>query len=197
MLGHSDRDRRQLGRLTPRRLGDIDTLALSENVRTRPATLGPMLNDLVAPLGREQPPVPALMPRLSTPLAARPLPARPFRRRRRILRRRQRRVARAPIQTTLELSHPGLEPPVRLDQTLVRLNQLVEPKQQPHSRPTITIQDRLRLGPLHTTELRRNTAGPCTEAERLHEIAILQVFCDRRLGHGIGPRDKLLRLNRQ
>src|SRR5438093_9782174 len=56
MLAHSDRDRRQLGHLTPKRLGDINTLAIGENVRARPAAVGPMLNDLVDLLGRKQPP---------------------------------------------------------------------------------------------------------------------------------------------
>src|SRR6266540_2007836 len=50
---------------------------------------------------------------------------------------------------------------------LVRLDQLVKPKQQTDRRLTITIQDRLRLGPLHPRQLRRNTAGPCAAAERL------------------------------
>src|SRR6266536_461872 len=121
-----------------------------------------MLDDLVDPLGREQPPVSALMPGLSTPLAARPLPARPFRRRWRILRRRQRRVPRTPIQTTLELSNPSLEP-------LVRLNQLVQPKQQPHSRLTITIQDRLGLSPLHKSRFAAGTEVPSPPERLLKE----------------------------
>ena len=65
MLGHADRDRRQLGHLTPPRLDGIDALALGERARTRPAALGPMLNDLVDLLGRKQPPVPALVPLLA------------------------------------------------------------------------------------------------------------------------------------
>ena len=119
-----------------------------------------MLDDLVDPLGRKQPPVPALMPVLPAPLPTRPLPARTWRRRRRILRRRQRRVPRTPVQTTLELGHPSLEALVRLDQPLVRLDQLIEPKQQPDSRLTITIQDRLRLSPLHTTRFAAQSPGP-------------------------------------
>ncbi len=69
MLGHPDRDRRQLGDLTPRRLGRIDTIRLGELVRARPAPLGPMLDDLVDLLGRKQPPIPALVPMLPAPLA--------------------------------------------------------------------------------------------------------------------------------
>ena len=176
MLGHADSDRRQLSDLMTPRLHRINQLRLGEDVRARAAPLGPMVDNLVDLLERQQLPASALMSELAPALAARPLPARPFRRRRRILRRRQRRVARAPIQPTLELGHPGLEPLVRLDQPLVRLSQLVEPKQEPHSRLTITIQDRLRLGPLHPTQLRRNTAGPCTEAERLPKSPCLRGF---------------------
>src|SRR6266511_3711015 len=169
MLAHPDRDRRQLGDLTPGRPGRVDTIRLGELVRTRPAPVGPMLDDLVDLFGREQPPVPALVSVLPAPLAARPLPAWTWRRRRRILRRRQRRVPRTPIQPTLELGHPSLEALVRIDQPLVRLDQLVKPKQQTDRRLTITIQDRLRLGPLHPRQLRRNTAGPCAAAERLQD----------------------------
>ena len=110
-----------------------------------------MLDDLVDLPGREQPTVPAFVSMLPTPLTARPLPARTWRRRRRILRRRQRRVTRTPIQPTLKLAHPTLEALIRLDQPLIRLDELVKPKQQPDRRLTITIQDRLCLNPLHTT----------------------------------------------
>jgi hypothetical protein len=68
VLGHRDRDRRQLGHLTPSRLGRIDTVRLSELVRARPAPLRPMLDDLVDPLRWKQPPIPAFMPMLPTPL---------------------------------------------------------------------------------------------------------------------------------
>jgi hypothetical protein len=50
MLGHPDRDRRQLRDLTPRRLNPLDALPLDELVRTRPAPLGPVLDELVNPL---------------------------------------------------------------------------------------------------------------------------------------------------
>src|SRR5438046_10418732 len=113
MLDHSDRDRRQLRHLPQRRLDRIDTLGFGENVGTRPTAVGPMLDDLVDPLGRQQPPVPTLVPLLPTPLPARPRATRTWRSRRRILRRRQRRVPRTPVQTTLELRTPSLEPLVR------------------------------------------------------------------------------------
>ena len=90
------------------------------------------------------------MPTLPTPLPIRLLPTRPRRSRRWILRGRKRRVPRTPIQATLKLTNPNLEPLVRLNQPLVRYDQIVEPKQQPDSRLTITIKNRLRLGPLHT-----------------------------------------------
>ncbi len=54
------------------------------------------------------------------------------------------------MQTTLELGNPRLEPLIRLDQPLIRLDQLAEPKQQPQSRLPITIKNRLGLAPLHT-----------------------------------------------
>jgi hypothetical protein len=160
MFGHSDCDRRQLGHLTPRRPGDIDALGFGENVRARPTAVGPMLDDVVDLLGRKQPPVPALVPLLPAPLAAGPLPPRAWRSRRGILRRRQRRVPGTPIQATLELGNPSLEPRVRVDQTLVRLNQLVQPLQQTNSRLPIAIDDRLSFRPLHPGEVRRAKAGP-------------------------------------
>ena len=70
MLGHPDRDRRQLGDLTPRRAGRIDTIRFGERMRTRPAPLRPMLDDLIDLLGREQTAIPAFMSVLPTPLAA-------------------------------------------------------------------------------------------------------------------------------
>ena len=112
-----------------------------------------MLNDLVHPLGRKQPPEPALVAGLTTASATRPLPSRTRRRRRRILRRRKRRVPRTPVQPPLELSNPSLE-------TLVRLHQLPEPKQQPDSRLTITIKNRLGLSPLHTNTFAARTEVP-------------------------------------
>lgn len=104
-----------------------------------------MLNDLVNLLGRKQPSVPALVSRLTTTPSTRSLPARTRRRRRRILRRRQRGVSRAPLQPPLELADPHLEPPVRVDQ-------LANPHKHSDRRLPITVQNRLRLGPLHTTE---------------------------------------------
>src|SRR3989442_15670887 len=106
MLGDSDSDRRQLGHLLPPRLRGVNALQLPEHVRARPAPLGPMLDDLVNLLGRKQPPVPALMPGLTAPPPTQPLSARTWRHRRRILRWRQRRVPRTPIQPPAALQTP-------------------------------------------------------------------------------------------
>ncbi len=89
MLGHPNRDRRQLGDLMPPRLRGVNALQFREQVRAGLAALGPMLDDLVDLLGRKQPSVPALVTRLTTTPSTRALPARPRWRRRRILGRRQ------------------------------------------------------------------------------------------------------------
>src|SRR5579864_5967012 len=125
-----------------------------------------MLDDLVDLLGRNKPPVTALVPLLPATLPTRPLPTRPRRSRRRILRRRQRRVPRTPIQTTLKLGHPSLEPLVRSHQRLIRDHHVIEPKQQTDSRLAITINNRLRLGPLHPNTFATGTEVP-SPPERL------------------------------
>ncbi len=65
MLGHTDRDRRQLRDLVAPRLGRVNQLPFAEHVRARPAAIGPMLDELVDLLRRKQPPVPALVTRLT------------------------------------------------------------------------------------------------------------------------------------
>src|SRR6266511_4788743 len=151
MLAQRDRGRRQLADLVPLHGGRVDPLVGGEDVRAGPAALRPVLDNLVHPLERKQRPVLAFMPGLAAPLATGAWPAGPRRRRRRILRRRQRRVARTALEPPLELSDSRLEPPIRLDK-------LSDPHQQ-----------RDRRLPLHPTQLRRDTTGPCTGAERLHE----------------------------
>jgi hypothetical protein len=89
MLGHPHRHRRQLGVLVARRFCSVNPFSLTEEVRARPAALRPMLDDLVDTLGRKQPTVSALMPKLTAPTSTRPLPAWTRRRRRRIVRGRQ------------------------------------------------------------------------------------------------------------
>ena len=153
MLSDLDRDRRQLDNLVAPRLHGVDQLLRAEHVRARLAPLGPMIDELVDPLRRKQPPVLALMPGLAAPPPTRSLPARPRRRRRRVLRRRKRRVPRTPVQPPLELGYPSLE-------TLVRLDQLADPQQQRDSRLTITIKDRLSLSPLHSSRFAAPTEVP-------------------------------------
>jgi hypothetical protein len=135
-------------------LRSLNALRLGEDVRASLAALRPVLDDLVDALERQQRAMAALVTGLAAPIASTPRLLRSRRRRRRILRGRQRRVARVPAQTPLELGHASLQPLIRLDQPLVRLDQRVELKQQPDSRRAITIQDRLRLGTLHTTQVR-------------------------------------------
>ena len=68
MLAEDDRDRRQLRDLVPPRLRNLDQIRIREHVRAGPATHRPMVDDLVNLLGREQPPVPALVAGLPAPL---------------------------------------------------------------------------------------------------------------------------------
>ena len=70
---------------------------------------------------------------------------------------------------SLQLGYPGLEP-------LIRLDQLADPQKQRNRRLPVAIENRLRLGPLHPTRLRRNTAGPCAGPERLRKTPSLQAF---------------------
>jgi hypothetical protein len=173
VFAHPHSDRRQLRDLMTPRLDRINPLRLAKHVRARPAPLRPILDHLIDLLWPKQPPVAALVPLLPAPLPARPLPSRPLRSRRRILRRRQRRVPRTPVQTSLELGHPSLEPLVRLHQPLIRLDQPIKPKQQPDRCLTITIQDRLRLGPLHTNTFAARPEVP-SPPERLPNKSDLQ-----------------------
>jgi len=125
-----------------------------------------VIDDLVDLLRWKQPPVPSLVARLTAALASTRWLLRSRRRRRRVLRRRQRRVPGTPVQTTLELGNPSLEPLIRLNQTLVRIHQLVEPQQQSNRRLAITIEDRLGLGPVHTKPFASRTQVPAP-SERL------------------------------
>jgi hypothetical protein len=75
VLAHAHRDQRQLGELMPPRPRPVDQLPRSEHAQAGLAALGPVLDHLVDPLEREQPPVPALMPGLAAALAAGARPA--------------------------------------------------------------------------------------------------------------------------
>jgi hypothetical protein len=116
VLADPHRHRRQLGDLVPRSLSSINALPLGEDVRTGRTPLRPVLDDLVDPLSWKQRPMAALVPKLAAPLASTRRPLRPRRRRRRVLRGRQRRVSRVPTQPPLELGHPSLQPPICLHQ---------------------------------------------------------------------------------
>ena len=139
MLAHPDRERRQLADLVPLHRGRVHPLVRGEDMRAGPAALRPMLDNLVHPRKRKQRPVGAFMPGLAAPLATGTRPAWSRRCRRRILRGRQRRVPRTPLQPPLELGHPGLQPPVRL-------HQHAQPQQQRDRPLPITLEDRLRPG---------------------------------------------------
>jgi hypothetical protein len=76
VLADAHRDRQQLGELMAPRFRSVNPVCLSERVRTRAAALRPMLDDLVDPFGRKQPPVLAFMPGLATTSTARPFPTR-------------------------------------------------------------------------------------------------------------------------
>ncbi len=120
-----------------------------------------MLDDLVDALGRKQPTVSALMPKLTAPTSTRPLPARTRRRRRPILRGRQSGVTRAAVEPPLELGHPRLEP-------LVRLDQLAHPHQQRDRRLPVAVEDRLRLGPLHNLKFAPLKRVPSRQVNAYH-----------------------------
>jgi hypothetical protein len=72
VLSHAHRDQRQLSDLVPPRLHRVDQHPRIEHMRARVAPPGPMLDDLVHPLRREQPAVSALVPGLAA--RARPKP---------------------------------------------------------------------------------------------------------------------------
>ncbi len=127
------------------RRGRIDPLVLAEGARAGVAALRPVLDDFVHPPERKQPAVRALVSGLAAAAPPRPRRRRPGRRRRRVLRGRQRGVARTALEPPLKLGHPGLEPPVRL-------HQLADLHQQRDRGLPITIENRLRLGPLHNLE---------------------------------------------
>ncbi len=161
VLGHGDRDRRQLTHLVALRASRLDALALAEPTSAVGAACRPMLNHLTHPLQRKQPPAPALMPGLAAaPAPARRLP-RPRRRRRRILGGRQRRIARAPVETPLQLGDAGLQPPIRLDQ-------LANPHQQRDRRLPITVENPLRLSPLHTPQFATPKRVPSGQVNAYH-----------------------------
>jgi hypothetical protein len=147
VLGHARRQHRQLLNLMARRRPDGDTIALAEHVPAR-APLRPMLDHVVDPPRRQQRPPMTLMPRLPTLRSPRPILAAPRRRPRRILARRQRRIARVSPQPPLQLSDPLLLLTNPFGQTL---DLLVHPQQHRDHDLTALVVDRLRLGAFHAS----------------------------------------------
>ena len=170
MLGHGDRDRRQLGDLTakarPRR-HDPPQRTRAHTSRSAPAECSTISSTRSGDDRRYLPSCPCCPPGLRPG----PFP-------------RGRGGADGSCDggndelRELRLSRrSGFRPPepsetlVRLDQPADHLNRLVEPKQQPDRRLTITIQNRLGLNPLHTRFAARNRYLPSWNAYRIY------VFC--------------------
>ena len=160
MLGHPDRDRRQLGDLVPPRLRRHRRAPAR---RTRARTSGSARANARRPrrparaeaaagtCPRARAARPASDPTPSRPDAAAPTadPA----------------TAAATSSANSGSAAARARPPepraARSPRpAAVRLDQLVKPKQQRDSRLTITIKDRLRLSPLHTTRFAARTEVP-------------------------------------
>jgi hypothetical protein len=165
MLGHRDRDRRQLLDLVAHRIADRDPLVLGEHV-TAVAAIRPMIDDLVDRPRRQQRAALALMPRLAALPAPRRILAAPGRRARRIDARRLRRVARAAVQPPLQLRDPliltGNPGRQALDLRLQTLVLRRQRQQHRDDRVTALLVDRLRLGALHTQNSTRQSYVPLT-----------------------------------
>ena len=153
MLAHRHCDRGQLADLMTLRRGSLDAFLIAEGTRARAAALGPVIDDLVHLLERQQGPALARVAGLSAGPPGRGRLTRPRRRRGRVGRGRQRGVVRVAAQALLEIGDATLKPPVRLDQ----LGGLHE---QGDRHLPVAIKDRLRLGAFHDPRLRRAEAGP-------------------------------------
>ena len=158
MLGHDDRDRRQLGDLMTRRLTSRDPFRLADHAAAA-APVGPMLDDLVDALERLEPAAVAGMTRLPARLSPRRLLL-SLRRPRRILARRQRRVPRAPVQPPLELLHPSRQ---LRDLRVLGSDPLRQRHKHRDNRVATLLVDRLRLSPLHTTKFDIQAEDPSTD----------------------------------
>src|SRR6266540_3218567 len=165
MLAHLDDDRRQLAHLMAHRIAIRLALCLSELV---PATtaLRPVVDLMIDPLGRQQTPVPALMTRLPTLPAARPLPAFARRRARRVLAWWCRGIARVATEPLLEVLNPREElldlPGLLGDLRVLRIDSRRERQQHADDRIPALLVDRLGLGPLHTARFATPTEDPST-----------------------------------
>jgi hypothetical protein len=153
MLGHRDRDRRQLLDLAAHRLANRDMFTLGELVPAV-ATIRPVINHLIDRPRRQQRTAVALMPGLATLTATRRILTAPGRRPWRIDARRLRRVTRASVQPPLELRNPLILPRNPGSQDLnLRLQPLVlrrQRQQHLNDRVPALLLDGLRLGALHT-----------------------------------------------
>jgi pimeloyl-ACP methyl ester carboxylesterase len=80
-----------------------------------------------------------------------------------------------------------LEPPLALEDELdgsdlgAEVAELVAVGRRGDAVEHFNIQDQLRLGPLHTGQVRRPEAGPCTPGEPLPKVTLLQRFMGERL----------------
>src|SRR3954471_18582227 len=153
MLGHGDRDRRQLLDLMACRVAIADQLALGEDVSAA-ALAGPVIDELIDRPRRQQRAALALMPRLGARLAARWILAAPRRRAWRIGAGWLRRIARGARQLALQRRDPlVLASDLRGQLLDLRLKPLVlrrQRQQHRHDRIATLPIDRLGLAALHT-----------------------------------------------
>src|SRR5450756_1650740 len=156
MLAEEHGGRRQLRDLMARGLPERRALRRAEDVAAAAAS-GPVVYELVERLYRCQPTTASRMARLGAGSPARGRLMRSRWCRGRILRGRQRGVARVSLEALLELCDAGLQPSVRLDQ-------LIDSHQQGERRLPVAVENRLRLGTFHSPRVRRTQEGPCSPA---------------------------------
>jgi hypothetical protein len=146
VLADLDRKRRQFRHLVPRGRTARLALLLAEDVAAT-AALRPVVDDLAHPLDRKQrSPVPEMAP-LTALLAARPPRPSALPQPRRIVARRQRRVARIALQPLLELLDTLRQ---RGELRVLRLQPRRQREQRVDDRLAPLRVDRLRLRTLHT-----------------------------------------------
>src|SRR5450756_1394223 len=154
MLAEEHGGRRQLRDLMARGRPERRALRRAEDVAAAAAS-GPVVYELVERLYRCQPTTASRMARLGAGSPARGRLMRSRWCRGRILRGRQRGVARVSLEALLELCDAGLQPSVRLDQ-------LIDSHQQGERRLPVAVENRLRLGTFHSARVRRTREGPCS-----------------------------------
>ena len=92
---------------------------------------------------------------------------------RRISRRRLRRVARGPVQLTLELGDPLV---LRNDALLKELDLLVQTQQHSDDHVSALLIDRLRVSPLHTTRFDNARLCPPTQLNAYQSPPVCRSF---------------------